>query len=83
MGYFQLGFITSDDWGSYAMVVPREIQLTGNIFTQRIERNNLTLRTYIKRQVRKIIFFLALLNSRERHRHLYRTAPLQLIGGIP
>ena len=57
VGHFQLGFITSDDWGSYAMVVPREIQLTRKIPTQRIELNNLTLRTNIKRQARKIICF--------------------------
>ena len=42
---FQIGFITSDDWGSYAREVPSEMHLTGKIFTQRIERNNLTLRT--------------------------------------
>ncbi|MFM5271945.1 IS1 family transposase, partial [Aeromonas veronii] len=30
---------------------------TGKIFTQRIERNNLTLRTRIKRLARKIICF--------------------------
>ncbi|BEE16905.1 hypothetical protein VAWG006_11580 [Aeromonas enteropelogenes] len=44
---FQIGFITSDDWGSYARDVPSEIHLTGKIFTQRIERNNLMLRTRI------------------------------------
>ncbi|PQN43730.1 IS1 family transposase, partial [Shigella dysenteriae] len=32
--------------------------LTGKIFTQRIERNNLTLRTRIKRLARKTICFL-------------------------
>ncbi|PQN19616.1 IS1 family transposase, partial [Shigella dysenteriae] len=31
--------------------------LTGKIFTQRIERNNLTLRTRIKRLARKTICF--------------------------
>ncbi len=39
---FQIGFITSDDWGNYARDVPSEMHLTGKIFTQRIERNNLT-----------------------------------------
>ncbi|WP_301335805.1 IS1 family transposase [Aeromonas sobria] len=53
----QIGFITSDDWGSYAKEVPHEIHLTGKIFTQRIERNNLTLRTRIKRLARKTICF--------------------------
>ena len=37
--------ITSDDWGSYGREVPKDKHLTGKIFTQRIERNNLTLRT--------------------------------------
>ena len=49
--------ITSDDWGSYAREVPEEKHLTGKIFTQRIERNNLTLRTRIKRLARKTICF--------------------------
>lgn len=49
--------ITSDDWGSYAREVPEEKQLTGKIFTQHIERNNLTLRTRIKRLARKTICF--------------------------
>lgn len=53
---FQIGFITSDDWGSYAREVPYEKHLTGKIFTQRIERNNLTLRTRLKRLARKTIF---------------------------
>ena len=54
---FQIGFITSDDWGSYAREVPSEMHLTGKIFTQRIERNHLTLRTRIKRLARKTICF--------------------------
>ncbi len=37
--------------------VPNEACLTGKIFTQRIERNNLTLRTRIKRLARKTICF--------------------------
>ena len=49
--------ITSDDWGSYAREVPEEKHLTGKIFTQHIERNNLTLRTRIKRLARKTICF--------------------------
>lgn len=54
---FQIGFITSDDWGSYAREVPAEKHLTGKIFTQRIERNNLTLRTRLKRLACKTICF--------------------------
>lgn len=49
--------ITSDDWGSYGREVPKDKHLTGKIFTQRIERNNLTLRTRIKRLARKTICF--------------------------
>ncbi|SFN55696.1 insertion element IS1 protein InsB [Izhakiella capsodis] len=54
---FNTGMITSDDWGSYGREVPKEKHLTGQIFTQRIERNNLTLRTRIKRLARKTICF--------------------------
>ncbi|MGC8401268.1 IS1 family transposase [Enterobacter mori] len=54
---FSIGMVTSDDWGSYAREVPKEKHLTGKIFTQRIERNNLTLRNRIKRLARKTICF--------------------------
>ncbi|OZI15267.1 hypothetical protein CE195_02725 [Sodalis-like symbiont of Philaenus spumarius] len=37
--------------------VPKQKHLTGKIFTQRIERNNLTLRTRIKRLARHTICF--------------------------
>lgn len=50
---FNIGILTSDDWDSYGRVVPKNKHLTGKIFTQRIERNNLTLRTHIKRLARK------------------------------
>ncbi|ENC4069293.1 IS1 family transposase, partial [Escherichia coli] len=36
---------------------PKNKHLTGKIFTQRIERNNLTLRTRIKRLAHKTICF--------------------------
>ena len=48
---------TRDDWGSDAREVPKDKPLTGKIFTQRIERNNLTLRTRINRLARKTICF--------------------------
>ncbi|WNT52867.1 IS1 family transposase [Shigella dysenteriae] len=54
---FNIRMITSDDWGSYGREVPKDKHLTGKIFTQRIERNNLTLRTRIKRLARKTICF--------------------------
>lgn len=44
-------------WGSYGREMPEDNHLTGKIFTQRIELNNLTLRTRIKRLARKTICF--------------------------
>lgn len=49
--------LTTDEWGSYTRKLPKEKYLTGKIFTQRIERNNLTLRTRIKRLARRTICF--------------------------
>lgn len=54
---FCIGMVTSDDRGSYAREVPKEKHLTGKIFTKHIERNNLPLRTRIKRLARKTICF--------------------------
>ncbi|GKW04582.1 hypothetical protein PEC301877_33950 [Pectobacterium carotovorum subsp. carotovorum] len=52
---FSICMITSDEWGYHAREVPKEKHLTGKIFTQRIERNNLTLRMRIKRLALKTI----------------------------
>lgn len=49
--------VTSDDLGSYAREEVEEKHLTGKIFTQRLERNNLPLRTRIRRPARKTICF--------------------------
>lgn len=54
---FNIGMITSDGWGSYAREVPKDKHLTGKIFTQRNERNNLTQRTRLKRLARRTICF--------------------------
>ncbi|WP_155963373.1 IS1 family transposase [Enterobacter sp. BIDMC 29] len=54
---FTIGMLTSDNWGSYDREVLQDKHLTGKIFTQRIERNNLTLRTRIKRLARRTICF--------------------------
>ncbi len=54
---FNIGMITRDELGSYAREVLKDKHLTGKIFTQRIERNYLTLRTRIKRLVRKTLCF--------------------------
>ncbi len=63
---FNIGMITSDYWGSYAREVVKEKHLTGKLFTQRIERNNLTLRTRIKRLARKTICFSRLIELHEK-----------------
>lgn len=63
---FCTGMITSDDRGSYAREVPEEKHLTGKIFTQRIERNNLPLRTRISRLARKTICFLRSVETHEK-----------------
>lgn len=52
---FHIGVITSDDWGCYSREIPRDKHLSGKILTPRIECNNLTLRTCIKRLARKTI----------------------------
>ena len=57
LALFTIGMLTTDEWGSYNRELPKEKNLTGKIFTQRIERNNLTLRTRIKRLARRTISF--------------------------
>ncbi len=47
----------TDDWGAYECNLAKEQHVVGKIYTQRIERKNLTLRTRIKRLVRKTICF--------------------------
>lgn len=54
---FTIGMLTTDEWGSYTRELPKEKHLTDKIFTQRIERNNLPLRTRIKRLTRRTICF--------------------------
>ncbi|EIE5435727.1 IS1 family transposase, partial [Salmonella enterica] len=54
---FNIGMIISDDWGSYSREVPGDKHLTCKIFTQRIECNNLTQRTRIKRLARQTLCF--------------------------
>jgi insertion element IS1 protein InsB len=47
----------TDSWGAYEQNLPPEIHSPGKRHTQQIERNHLTLRTRIKRLVRKTICF--------------------------
>ncbi|WP_143827614.1 IS1 family transposase [Xenorhabdus bovienii] len=51
---FNIRFYCTDDYAVYDCL-PEEVHLTGKIFTQRIERTNLTHRTRIKRLNRKTI----------------------------
>lgn len=52
---FNIGMLTTDEWGCDARERPKDKHLTDKIFTQRIERNNLTLRTRIKRLASRTI----------------------------
>ncbi|EIP3424547.1 hypothetical protein LSE82_003277 [Salmonella enterica] len=54
---FTIGMIMTDEWGCYKREVPVDKYLVEKIFTQRIERNNLTLKPRIKRLVRRTICF--------------------------
>ena len=47
----------SDDWGAYSRHIDPEQHIIGKRNTQKIERKHLTLRTRIKRLVRKTICF--------------------------
>src|SRR5437016_14549635 len=47
----------TDDWGAYERHLEAENHSVGKEDTQKIERKNLTLRTRIKRLVRKTICF--------------------------
>jgi len=47
----------TDDWGAYERHLPPEQHTIGKANTQKIERKHLTLRTRIKRLVRKTIGF--------------------------
>lgn len=51
---FKIRFYCMDDYAVYDCL-PEDGHLTGKTFTQRIERNNLTHRTRIKRLNRKTI----------------------------
>ncbi|STF87362.1 putative IS1nuxi transposase [Escherichia coli] len=63
---FSAGMITRDNRSSYTREMPQDKHLVGKIFTRRIERNNLTLRTHIKRPARKTICFLRSLEIYEK-----------------
>jgi IS1 family transposase len=54
---FGISRFYTDDWGAYERHLPAEQQIVGKRNTQKIERKHLTLRTRIKRLVRKTICF--------------------------
>ena len=54
---FRLTRYHTDYWGAYARNLDAEVHTPGTRNTQQIERNPLTLRTRIKRLVRKTIGF--------------------------
>ena len=54
---YKFRFYYTDDWQPYSTKLPEESHFISKAFTQSIERNNLTLRTRIKRLNRKAICF--------------------------
>ena len=62
------GFYT-DDWKSYAKVLPTKRHHIGKDGTQRIERKNLNFRTHLKRMQRKTICFS---KSAEMHKNVIK-----------
>ncbi|ACT07075.1 IS1 transposase [Dickeya chrysanthemi Ech1591] len=59
---FNIGMLTSDDWGSYARELPKDKHLTSKILVHRIDRNKLTLKTRLKRLAAKPSAFHAQLD---------------------
>ena len=49
--------LCTDDWGGYTRPIPKKIHWIDQLFTQRIARHNLNLRTHIKRLARRTICF--------------------------
>ena len=54
---FKFSYYCTDDWKPYTSCLPEDQHIVGKLFTQRIERQNLTLRTRLKRLVRRTICF--------------------------
>ncbi len=54
---FDISFFCTDDFSVYTKEIPREKHIVGKRSTQRIERTNLTLRSRLKRLVRRTIGF--------------------------
>ena len=54
---FKFSYYCTDDWKPYTSCLTEDQHIVGKLFTQRIERQNLTLRTRLKRLVRRTICF--------------------------
>nr|AKQ76698.1 transposase [Candidatus Endozoicomonas cretensis] len=54
---YRFEFFCTDDWASYAKLLPEKKHIIGKHFTQRIERQNLNFRTRLKRLARRSICF--------------------------
>jgi insertion element IS1 protein InsB len=57
LGPFGLTHYYTDKWGAYTRYLDPEQHTTSKRYTQKIERKHLTLRTRIKRLVRKTVVF--------------------------
>ncbi|WP_371635192.1 IS1 family transposase [Xenorhabdus sp. KK7.4] len=71
MASFNIRFMTTDNWGSYAREIEAEKHLAINIFTQCIGRHGLTLCIFIKRLSRKIICYLRSIEIHEKLISIY------------
>ena len=54
---FDIRYFYTDDWGAYERHIDEEKHIIGKKNTQKIERKNLNLRTWIKRLTRRTICF--------------------------
>lgn len=54
---FRFRLYCTDDWGAYERLLPEDQHLITKRYTQSIERQNLNLRTHLKRLARKTICF--------------------------
>ena len=53
----KIRFICTDGWEPYATRLPSDKHVVGKLYNLQIEQDNLSLRTRIKRQARKTIYY--------------------------
>ena len=63
---FNVTFYCTDDWQPYTSCLPEDKHIIGKYFTQRIERQNLTLKTHLKRLARRTICFSRLIDIHDK-----------------